>query len=106
MFEEGTRVFYIFPQPLLDSRLPLSIGPKPAKTARVFVGRIEVITPEAEQAVLEAVTHNDRAALARYGRFLEPIAMSLARKRPNVWDALQPASELMYYRETADCPAR
>ncbi|HEY6391996.1 MAG TPA: hypothetical protein VIX89_12005, partial [Bryobacteraceae bacterium] len=72
-FEEGTRVFYILPRSAVDSILPLSISPKPAKIERTFVGRIEVITPEMETAVLEANKKNDRATLARYGRFLEPI---------------------------------
>lgn len=43
-FEEGSRVFYIFPRALLDSTLPLSIEPHPAKTVRVFVGRINLHT--------------------------------------------------------------
>jgi len=45
-FEEGTRVFYILPRSAVDSILPLSISPQPAKIERTFVGRIEVITPE------------------------------------------------------------
>jgi hypothetical protein len=72
-FEEGARVFYILPRSAVDSILPLLISPKPAKIERTFVGRIEVITPEITAAVLEARKTNDRAALAKYGRFLEPI---------------------------------
>jgi hypothetical protein len=41
-FEEGSRAFYIFPRTLLDTTLPLSIEPQPAKTIRVFVGRINL----------------------------------------------------------------
>ncbi len=72
-FEEGARVFYILPRSAVDSILPLSISPKPSRIERTFVGRIEVITPEIETAVLAAVKKNDRAALAKYGRFAEPI---------------------------------
>jgi len=43
-FEEGSRVFYIFPRVLLDATLPLSIEPQPTKTVRVFVGRINLHT--------------------------------------------------------------
>jgi hypothetical protein len=43
-FEQGSRVFYIFPRALLDSILPLSIEPHPLKTVRVFVGRINLHT--------------------------------------------------------------
>jgi hypothetical protein len=63
-FEEGTRVFYILPRSAVDSILPLTISPKPARIERTFVGRIEVITPEISAAVLQA---------HRTNRFLEPI---------------------------------
>ena len=79
--EEGARVFYIVPRAMVDSILPLDIRPAPAGIARVFVGRIELITPEVEQAVEQAVSSNDQAALARRGRFLQPIMTSLAAKQ-------------------------
>ncbi len=72
-FEEGARVFYILPRSAVDSILPLTISPKPARIERTFVGRIEVITPELETAVVAASKKGDRAALAKYGRFAEPI---------------------------------
>jgi hypothetical protein len=72
-FEEGTRVLYIVPRREVDALLPLDITPAPAKTVRVFVGRMEVVMPDMEQAVEHAVTSGDAATLERYGRFLEPI---------------------------------
>ena len=55
-FTEGTRLFYVIPPAAVDTILPLDIEPRPAKVARVFVGRIEVITPATEEAVLAAIT--------------------------------------------------
>lgn len=79
-FEEGTRVFYIVPPDAVDAILPLTVEPAPARIARVFVGRMEVITPTIERSVEAAVVENDSAALERYGRFLGPIADRISRK--------------------------
>jgi hypothetical protein len=54
--EEGLRVFYLVPRPVTDSILPLNITPQPTKTARVFVGRAEVITPAVERHLREQIT--------------------------------------------------
>jgi hypothetical protein len=69
-FEEGMRVFYIVPTGEVDGILPLEIQPKPAQIARVFVGRMEVITPEMQNAVVAAVQNNDQEQLSKQGRFL------------------------------------
>jgi hypothetical protein len=82
-FEEGTRLFYIVPKQTVDVVLPLNIQPKPAETSRVFVGRMEIITPEIQNDVKQALARSDRATLEKYGRFLEPIA-----KRIGVHSAL------------------
>lgn len=44
--EEGTRVLVLLPQQTIDEVLPLTISPTPDKTTRVFVSRLEVLTPE------------------------------------------------------------
>jgi len=72
-FEEGARLIYIVPSRSIDSILPLEITPRPLKTARVFVGRIELVTPETLRSVERAISSNDRVTLDRYGRFLDPI---------------------------------
>jgi len=76
-FEEGTRLFYIVPKAAIDSILPLDIQPPPNQISRVFVGRMEIITPAIQNDVKQAIANNDRVALERYGRFLEPIANRL-----------------------------
>src|SRR5207244_211328 len=54
-FEEGARLFYIVPGEAIDSILPLDIRPAPAHVARVFVGRMEVITPAVQEQVKQAL---------------------------------------------------
>ena len=72
-FEEGLRLFYIVPRAAVDEILPLEINPAPASTARVFVGRIELITQSKVDEVKEAVLRRDRGVLAKHARFLRPI---------------------------------
>jgi hypothetical protein len=79
-FEEGSRLLYIVPRALVDSVLPLSIQPEPANTVRVFVGRLEVVTPATEKDIQTALASHDRAALAKYGRFLEPILQTMLER--------------------------
>lgn len=49
---EGSRVFWIVPRPFTDKILPLSIVPAPAATARVMVGRTEILTPAFESKLV------------------------------------------------------
>jgi len=76
-FDEGSRILYIVPRRFVDSILPLSISPAPVQLTRVFVGRIELITPATQQAVEAALASNDGATLAHYGRFLEPLLTTM-----------------------------
>jgi hypothetical protein len=71
-FEEGARLLYIAPRSAVDAVLPLDITPRPADVARVFVGRIELMTRETLGDVTKALMKNDQRTLAKYGRFLEP----------------------------------
>ena len=72
-FEEGSRILYILPAPAVSAILPLTVRPAPASTVRVFVGRLELVTPATERAVELAFENHDQAALDKYRRFLEPI---------------------------------
>jgi hypothetical protein len=72
-FEEGSRLLYIVPRQFVDSVLPLSINPAPAQIVRVFIGRLELVTPATQRAVEQALSTGDHATLARYNRFLVPI---------------------------------
>jgi len=62
--EQGTRVLYMVPQPLTDELLPLTISPAPTEKVRVLVGRMEVMSPEAEQQMMTAVARSAQARSA------------------------------------------
>ena len=72
-FEEGSRLIYVMPAGAVDTILPLQIEPAPSQIARVFVGRIELLTPRTTQTVEEALVNGDPSTIDRFGRFLEPI---------------------------------
>jgi hypothetical protein len=82
-FEEGSRLLYIVPGAFVDRVLPLTISPAPAQTVRVFVGRMELVTPATERAVERALASKDQVTLAKYGRFLEPILQTMMKKERN-----------------------
>jgi hypothetical protein len=100
-FEGGTRVFYIVPPKMVDQILPLTITPKPASTARVFVGRVEVITPATVAIVEKAILANDSKTLDAYGRFLGPIADRISPIKP-VFNRLN-AALAKYVNAPASC---
>ena len=77
-FEEGTRLFYVASRKSVDKILPLSITPAPTAVERVFVGRMEIVTPRTLENVRQAVMGNDTVTFGRYGRFLEPITRRIA----------------------------
>lgn len=95
-FEEGTRVFYVAPRGFVDDVLPLAITPAPAAVARVFVGRMEIVTADRLAAVESALASRDTASIRSAGRFLLPIASRLAapldaQARTRLYSALTPA---------------
>lgn len=104
--EQGTRLFYIVPRSLTDEVLPLHVEPSPDETVRVLVGRMELLPPMEEQALLEAVHQNALAVqkraqqgqkitdlpipreVAQLGRFAEP---ALSRVRELIKDSADAA---------------
>jgi hypothetical protein len=83
-FEEGTRLIYIVPSRAIDAFLPLQVDPAPSQTARVFVGRIELITPETKRSVKNAIATGDWPAIERYGRFVDPILDRIVAESPSM----------------------
>ena len=81
-FEEGSRLIYIVPSRAIDAALPLQVDPVPSQTARVFVGRIELITPETKRSVEEAIAKSDSSTIDRYARFLDPILERISSENP------------------------
>ena len=81
-FEEGSRLIYVVPRGFIDKVLPLTISPAPGEITRVFVGRLEIVTPATARAVETAVASNDEVTLNKYGRFLEPILRTVRHEQP------------------------
>ena len=87
-FEEGMRVLYIYPHEQVDALLPLSIKPKPTSTTRVFVGRVEVLSPWTRETIQTAMTTGDVPTLTKFGRFLDPFLDQL--RQTNLSAAVSP----------------
>src|SRR5439155_13943611 len=82
-FEEGSRLIYIVPSRGVDAILPLQVEPAPSQTVRVFVGRIELITPEIQRPVESAIARSDWSTVDRYSRFLTPILKRIYSGNPS-----------------------
>jgi len=105
-FEEGTRLLYIVPRAFVDEILPLSVSPAPSETVRVFVGRMELITPATEQEVEKALAARDRSVIQKYGRFLEPILDQLKDENPARADQLDKELGETYSVPLPESPVR
>ncbi len=103
--EEGTRVLYMVPGPMTDELLPLHVEPTPTQTLRVLVGRMEIMSPDAEQRLLQAVAQSstERAkfiqaakdqknkqgayavpeSIRRFGRLAEPALARVSKITPD-----------------------
>ena len=105
-FEEGSHLIYIVPRHFIDSVLPLRIAPTPTATTRVFVGRLELVTPATERAIESAFTSNDQLTLAKYNRFLEPILSTMIQKSTDRARAQQLSRYLSDVRQKLYAPAK
>ena len=83
-FEEGMRLFYIVPSATVDRVLPLEINPAPVSTARVFVGRIEMLSPAVRETIDAASKAGDVQRLTKFGRFLGPWVTQMERENPGL----------------------
>jgi len=71
-FEEGMRIFYLVPRKTVDTVVPIRVDPAPSALERVFVGRVEVLSPAMRQALQTALVSGDTATLPKYSRFARP----------------------------------
>ena len=60
--EDGVRVLYVLPRRWTDRTLPLKVEPAPDETARVMIGRAEVIFPSQEWKLLKQIVRYSEAA--------------------------------------------
>jgi hypothetical protein len=98
-FEEGSRLIYVLPSTAVDALLPLTIEPAPSETARVFVGRIELLTPTTVRSVERALAGSDWSSVDRFGRFLGPILKRIDARDPSK------ASQVEQFRRTIQVAA-
>ncbi len=66
--ENGTRVLYMVPSPTTDELLPLYVSPRPQEMTRVLVGRMEIMSPEDEQRMIDAVAASSKLRAAHYAK--------------------------------------
>jgi hypothetical protein len=76
-FEEGMRVIYLVPRAMVDAALPLVIAPMSSRMERVFVARVEMVSPAMAAEIETAVKNGDRSVVVKYGRFLQAFWSSL-----------------------------
>jgi hypothetical protein len=95
-FEEGSRLFYIVPTAFVNTILPLTIHPAPSQTVRVFVGRLELVTPATTRAMEKILATHDADALHKYNRFLEPILEQMKAANPAKSQQIERDLELTY----------
>ena len=88
-FQEGSRLLYIVPESFVNVMLPLEINPAPAQLVRVFVGRVEVVTPATQREIETALAHHDSATIDCFGRFLMPILEVVGERDPEHAKQLQ-----------------
>lgn len=75
--ESGDRILTLVPRKITDAMLPLKISPAPETTERVFVARIELLSPEREEklvGLLNSAATPDEGEFAKFqqlelGRF-------------------------------------
>ena len=85
----GTRVLFVLPQPWTDALLPLTVVPRPDKTVRTLIGRIEVLTaPQLAQ-----LTGQVQAAFAAIGPPATDGSSPETLAAANLAAALQPYAE-------------
>lgn len=75
---QGHRLLYVVPRSWTDELLPIEVEPKPDRLVRTLVGRIDLLTPRKEAAMVDRVkdafrTSTPLVELAEeIGRFAEP----------------------------------
>jgi hypothetical protein len=96
-FEEGTRIFYIAPRPVVDAILPLEISPQPKSIARVFVGRVEVFSPALLEQMRADIAARNYTTIKKYGRFFRAIGDRLrAETKPEALAAFDDKLSMAY----------
>ena len=66
---DGLKVFWILPRPIVDQWLPITLQPDPSNLERVMVGRSEILTPEREAQIYQAMLSGELDSMFEGDRF-------------------------------------
>jgi hypothetical protein len=102
-FEEGMRLLYLVPRDRVDEILPLHVTPKPEAIERVFVGRVELLSPAMRDTIGTALAQRDEKTLLRYGRFLTALTGQLTLPDSRMGQFLQSVEAAAQARAIAEC---
>ena len=69
--EQGQRCFYLVPEDLTNTVIPLQIEPAPDQMCRVMVGRLEMMSPTEEKRLMEVVQANATERARQYAERAE-----------------------------------
>ena len=80
---DGIRILFVLPQAWTDAFIPMKISPPPDELVRVMVGRLELLTPEREREISDAISRLSSPdagireaafnVLREQGRYVEPM---------------------------------
>jgi hypothetical protein len=80
---DGIRILFVLPQSWTDAFIPMKITPPPDELVRVMVGRLELLTPEREREMSDAISRLSSPdagvreaafnVLREQGRYVEPM---------------------------------
>ncbi len=67
--ESGDRILTLVPRKVTDAMLPLKITPAPEKTERVFVARIEMVSPDREETLVSLLNSSTAPGEEEFAKF-------------------------------------
>lgn len=88
-------MFYIVPRPKVDALLPIAIHPAPQQLVRVFVGRIELLSPSMRSGISTALSIGDVSVLQKYGRFLNAFLREMGNGNERSLVIAEPAQRFL-----------
>ncbi len=94
--EPGARIFTIMTQSVIDELLPLEIEPAPNKVKRVFVHRMEILSPETEKLLLAALEEEQVSP----GTAKEVARLGLGRFQPAAIERVSEMRNRLFQMET------
>ncbi len=94
--EQGQRCFYLVPEDLTNTVIPLKIEPAPDQMCRVMVGRLEIMSPTEEKRLTEVVKASATERARQYAERAktespEPVNLPMPQELLNLGRLAEPA---------------